>query len=173
MVIEIETDTADRTRDVGRALATLLQPRDTVVLTGDLGAGKTTLVQGIGRGLGVKDHVASPTFTLVREYAGRLDVAHVDVYRLDRVQDVVDLALDELGGPERVLLIEWGDVVQDLLPEDRLRVQLTTDRTDSETRRILITAQGWSWATRWERLEGALEPFRGIDGDAPTDEAAR
>jgi tRNA threonylcarbamoyladenosine biosynthesis protein TsaE len=173
MVIEIETDTADRTRDVGRALATLLQPRDTVVLTGDLGAGKTTLVQGIGRGLGVEDHVASPTFTLVREYAGRLDVAHVDVYRLDRVQDVVDLALDELGGPERVLLIEWGDAVTDLLPEDRLRVQLTTDRTDAETRRIVITAQGWSWATRWERLEGALEPFRGIDGDAPTDEAAR
>jgi tRNA threonylcarbamoyladenosine biosynthesis protein TsaE len=79
MVIEIETETADRTREVGRVLARLLQPRDTVVLTGDLGAGKTTLVQGIGRGLGVKDHVASPTFTLVREYAGRLDIAHVDV----------------------------------------------------------------------------------------------
>ena len=85
MVIEIEAKTADRTRDVGQALATLLQPRDTVILTGDLGAGKTTLVQGIGRGLGVVDHVASPTFTLVREYSGRLDVAHVDVYRLERV----------------------------------------------------------------------------------------
>jgi tRNA threonylcarbamoyladenosine biosynthesis protein TsaE len=173
MVIEIETDTADRTRDVGRAIARLLQPRDTVVLTGDLGAGKTTLVQGIGRGLGVQDHIASPTFALVREYAGRLDVAHVDVYRLDRVQDVVDLALDELGGPERLLLIEWGDAVQDVLPEDRLRVQLTTDRADAETRRIVITAQGLSWASRWERLEGALEPFRGIDRDAPTGEAAR
>lgn len=173
MVIEIETDTADRTREVGQALSALLLPRDTVVLTGDLGAGKTTLVQGIGSGLGVEEHVASPTFTLVREYAGRLDVAHVDVYRLERVQDVVDLALDELGGPERVLLIEWGDAVQDLLPEDRLRVQLTTDRSDTETRRILITAQGGSWAVRWERLEQALEPFRGIDGDGPADGAAR
>lgn len=172
MVIEIETETADRTRDVGRVIAGLLQPRDTVVLTGDLGAGKTTLVQGIGRGLGVKDHVASPTFTLVREYAGRLDVAHVDVYRLERVQDVVDLALDELGSPERVLLIEWGDAVQDLLPDDRLRVQLTTDRADAETRRIVISAQGRSWVARWERLEGAFEPFRAIDPDVPAGGAA-
>jgi tRNA threonylcarbamoyladenosine biosynthesis protein TsaE len=167
MVIEIETENADRTREVGHALASLLQPRDTVVLTGDLGAGKTTLVQGIGRGLGVEDHVASPTFTLVREYSGRLDVAHVDVYRLDRVQDVVDLALDELGGPERVLLVEWGDAVSDLLPEERLRVELTTARADTDTRRIVITPHGGSWVGRWERLEHALEPFRRHHTAAP------
>ena len=141
MRIELETATAERTRDLGAALATLLQPRDTVLLTGDLGAGKTTLVQGVGRGLGVEDHVASPTFTLVKEYTGRLDVAHVDVYRLERVQDVVDLGLDEIGGPDRVLLVEWGDAVQDLLPEDRLRVELTTEPAD-DGRRIVITPQG-------------------------------
>ena len=173
MVIELETENAERTREVGQALASLLQPRDTMVLTGDLGAGKTTLVQGIGRGLGVEDHVASPTFTLVREYSGRLDVAHVDVYRLERVQDVVDLALDELGGPERVLLVEWGDAVSDLLPEDRLRVELTTAGTDADTRRIVITLRGASWAGRWERLEHALEPFRRHDDDAGPGETAR
>jgi len=173
MIIEIETENAERTREVGRALASLLHPRDTVVLTGDLGAGKTTLVQGIGLGLGVEDHVASPTFTLVREYSGRLDVAHVDVYRLERVQDVVDLALDELGGPDRVLLVEWGDAVSDLLPEDRLRVELTTAKTDADTRRIVITPQGGSWASRWERLEHALEPFRKNDGNASVGETAR
>ena len=171
MVIEIETETADRTREVGQALASMLEPRDTVVLTGDLGAGKTTLVQGIGRGLGVDDHVASPTFTLVREYTGRLDIAHVDVYRLELVQDVLDLALDELGGPDRVLLIEWGDAVSDLLPDDRLRVELTTERVDSEARRIVITPQGRSWVARWERLEQVLEPFlgpgRAMDEAAP------
>ena len=172
MVIEIETETADETREVGEALASILQPRDTVVLTGDLGAGKTTLVQGIGRGLGVEDHVASPTFTLVREYTGRLDIAHVDVYRLERVQDVVDLALDELGGPNRVLLIEWGDAVSDLLPEDRLRVELTTEGAEADTRRILMTPQGGSWAVRWERLEQVLDPFRGPGGDRTLDEAA-
>jgi len=172
MVIEIETETADKTREVGEALASMLQPRDTVVLTGDLGAGKTTLVQGIGRGLGVEDHVASPTFTLVREYTGRLDIAHVDVYRLERVQDVLDLALDELGGPDRVLLIEWGDAVSDLLPEDRLRVELTTEGAEADTRRIVMTPQGRSWAVRWERLEQVLDPFRSPDGDRTLDEAA-
>jgi tRNA threonylcarbamoyladenosine biosynthesis protein TsaE len=172
MVIDIETETADETRAVGEALASMLQSRDTVVLTGDLGAGKTTLVQGIGRGLGVEDHVASPTFTLVREYAGRLDIAHVDVYRLERVQDVVDLALDELGGPDRVLLIEWGDAVSDLLPEDRLRVELTAQRTAAESRRIVMTPQGPSWAVRWERLEQVLVPFRGPGGERTRDEAA-
>jgi len=163
MDIELRTETADRTRELGQALAPLLRPRDTVVLTGDLGAGKTTLVQGIGRGLGVEDHVASPTFTLVREYAGRLDVAHVDVYRLERIQDVVDLGLDELGGPDRVLIVEWGDAVEDLLPADRLRVELTS--SDDDVRRLRIGAQGMSWAERWERLERATEPFRAsVDG---------
>jgi len=173
MRIELETGTADRTRDVGASLATMLQPRDTVILTGDLGAGKTTLVQGIGRGLGVEEHVASPTFTLVKEYGGRLDVAHVDVYRLERVQDVVDLGLDEVGGPDRVLLIEWGDAVQDLLPDDRLRIELTTEPIGEETRRIVLTPQGRSWALRWERLEQVLEEFRRPHGAAPVDEAAR
>jgi tRNA threonylcarbamoyladenosine biosynthesis protein TsaE len=158
MHIQLETETADQTRDVGQALATLLRPRDTLVLTGDLGAGKTTLVQGIGRGLGVQEHVASPTFTLVREYAGRLDVAHVDVYRLERVQDVVDLGLDEIGGPDRVLLVEWGDAIQDLLPADRLRIELITNG-DSETRRLTLAPEGRSWSARWERLEQALEPW--------------
>jgi tRNA threonylcarbamoyladenosine biosynthesis protein TsaE len=171
MRIELSTATADGTRDVGAALATVLQPRDTVVLTGDLGAGKTTLVQGIGRGLGVEEHVASPTFTLVKEYAGRLDVAHVDVYRLERVQDVVDLALDELGGRDRVLLVEWGDAVQELLPEDRLRVELTTGM-DDDTRRIVLTPHGRSWALRWERLEQLLEPLRRDDASGPVAEAA-
>ena len=169
MRIELETATAERTRDLGAALASLLQPRDTVLLTGDLGAGKTTLVQGVGRGLGVVDHVASPTFTLVKEYAGRLGVAHVDVYRLERVQDVVDLGLDELGEPDRVLFVEWGDVVQDLVPEDRLRVELTTGSADDH-RRIVITPQGRSWAARWERLEQVLDPFR--SDTTAVDEAA-
>jgi tRNA threonylcarbamoyladenosine biosynthesis protein TsaE len=155
MRIELRTETPEQTREVGGVLATFLGSRDTVILTGDLGAGKTTLVQGIGRGLGVEEHVASPTFTLVREYAGRLDVAHVDVYRLERVQDVMDLGLDELGGPDRVLLVEWGDAIEELLPGDRLVVELTTDGA-SETRRIAIVPQGRSWAARWERLEQAL-----------------
>lgn len=165
MRIELETRSADETRDIGQALASLLRPRDTIVLTGDLGAGKTTIVQGIGRGLGVEDHVASPTFTLVREYAGELDVAHVDVYRLERIQDVVDLAIDEIGGPDRVLLVEWGDAVQELLPADRLRVELTSGPADDDSRRIALTPEGPSWAARWERLEETLARSRAPGGD--------
>jgi len=165
MRIELRTETADETREVGRALAPLLHPRDTLVLTGDLGAGKTTLVQGIGQGLGVEEHVSSPTFTLIREYAGRLDVAHVDVYRLDRVQDVVDLGLDEVGGPERVLLVEWGDAVEDLLPGDRLRIELTAPEPDTEARRIVIEPNGGSWGARWERLEQVLRPWTDVADD--------
>ena len=165
MRIELRTRTADETREVGRTIAILLQPRDTVVLTGDLGAGKTTLVQGIGEGLGVHEHVASPTFTLIREYSGRLDVVHADVYRLERVQDVIDLGLDEVGPPERVLVIEWGDAVEDLLPADRLRIELTLPDPDDEARTISIEPRGASWAARWERLEQVVPG--GADQDPP------
>ena len=97
MLLELRAPTAEDTREVGEALSASLRARDAVVLTGELGAGKTTFVQGVARGLGIEDQVSSPTFTLVKEYRGILDIAHVDVYRLERVQDVVDLGLDELG----------------------------------------------------------------------------
>jgi tRNA threonylcarbamoyladenosine biosynthesis protein TsaE len=159
MRIELRTGTADETRAAGEALAGMLRARDAVILTGELGAGKTTLVQGIARGLEVTDAVASPTFTLIKEYRGRLDVGHVDVYRLDRVQDVVDLSLDELGDGEAVLLVEWGDAVEELLPADHLTVELTSVDAEEEPRRIVLTPAGRSWTERWERLEHALAPW--------------
>ena len=119
---------------MGEALAALLRPRDAVILTGELGAGKTTLVQGIARGLGVTDQVVSPTFTLVREYRGRLDIAHVDVYRLERIQDVMDLGLEELGDGEAVLLVEWGDAVEEVLPADHVTIELTGAEDDDARR---------------------------------------
>ena len=156
--LALRTGSADETRDVGDAIAPLLRQRDAVILTGELGAGKTTLVQGLARGLDVEEPVVSPTFTLVREYEGRLPVAHVDVYRLERVQDVVDLGLEELGNGDDVLLVEWGDVIEELLPGDRLRLELTV-LGDSEERLIGVSAVGWSWAERWAGVEAALEPW--------------
>ena len=157
MRIELRTTTADDTRAVGVALAGLFRPRDAVALTGELGAGKTTLVQGIARGLGVTDQVVSPTFTLVREYRGTdLEVAHVDVYRLDRVQDVMDLGLDELGDGEALLLVEWGDAVEALLPADHLTIELTTAPGSDDDRAIAVTPSGTSWDERAEHLEAVL-----------------
>jgi len=166
MRIELRTKNADDTRAVGAALAGLLRRRDAVALTGELGAGKTTLVQGVARGLGVDDQVVSPTFTLVREYRGAdLDIAHVDVYRLDRVQDVVDLGLEELGDGEALLLVEWGDAVEALLPPEHLVIELTTAPTDDgdgdgdDARVIAITPVGPSWDERGERLEATMAPW--------------
>jgi len=156
----VRAGTAQDTRGVGEVLAGVLRVHDVVSLTGELGAGKTTLVQGIAAGLGAQEHVASPTFTLVREYVtGRLPVAHVDVYRLERVQDVVDLALDELSGDDGVLIVEWGDAVEALLDEERLRVELTVADPDGEARRIALSARGESWRERWPALSAALEPW--------------
>ncbi len=153
--------TADDTRAIGRALAPVLRPRDAVALTGELGAGKTTFVQGVAEGLGVEDVVSSPTFVLVKEYVGRLTIAHADVYRLERIQDVVDLGLDEIADGEAVLLVEWGDAVEELLPSDRLRVELTgVDPTGVEgTRRIVVEAVGAGWVDRGPALATALAPW--------------
>lgn len=159
MRTEIRTATADDTRAAGRALAPLLRPGDALALTGELGAGKTTLVQGLAAGLGFDGHVVSPTFTLVREYRGRVPIHHVDVYRLERVQDVLDLGLDDATAEGGVLLVEWGDAVEGLLPAEHLVVTLTTVSVDDETRSILVEGVGPSWRLRWEQVERVLEPW--------------
>ena len=155
MELAIRAATADDTRDVGAALAAVLRSHDVVVLTGELGAGKTTFVLGSAGGLGATEHVASPTFTLVREYvSGRVPVAHVDLYRLEREQDVIDLALDELEDGERVLLVEWGDPVAELLADERLRIEFAADPDD--VRRITVATIGPSWEERADDLRIAL-----------------
>jgi tRNA threonylcarbamoyladenosine biosynthesis protein TsaE len=161
MRIDLRAETPEDTRNIGRAIAPLLQPRDAVALSGELGAGKTTLVQGIAVGLGVDEPVVSPTFTLVREYRGRLHLAHVDVYRLERIQDVMDLGLEEIGEGEAVLVVEWGDAIDVLLPTDRLDVELTTADPEarSETRRIVVEAGGPTWMPRWPGLAEAVSTW--------------
>ena len=157
MRIDLEARTADDTRAVGAALTELLRFGDVVALTGELGAGKTTFVQGAARGMGSTATVLSPTFTLVREYPdGRLPIHHVDIYRLERVQDVLDLGFEEMTDDGGVVFVEWGDAVEGLMPESYLKVELTSD-PHTEARRLELTGAGPAWAERWERLEHALE----------------
>lgn len=158
MQILLRAATVKDTRDIGGAIAEHLTAGDAIALTGELGAGKTTFVQGLAGGLGFAGAVVSPTFTLVREYrGGRLPVIHADVYRLDRVQDVVDLGLEEEadGG---VLLVEWGDAIEALLPPDHLVVELAVPG-EGEERSVRLSADGRGWSLRWERLERTLEPW--------------
>ena len=156
--IDIDTATPEDTRKVAEAVAELLVPGDVVSLTGDLGAGKTTFVQGAARGLGVTERVTSPTFVLVREYRGDVPVYHVDVYRLDRLQEVIDLGFDDLLDPRSVIFVEWGDAIEPLLPDEHLRVELRAG--EGEARRLSFSGSGTRWAGRWERMEGLLAPWR-------------
>jgi tRNA threonylcarbamoyladenosine biosynthesis protein TsaE len=155
---DVVTRAPEETQKVGAALAELLVPGDVVSLTGDLGAGKTCLVQGAARGLGVSDHVASPTFVLVREYGGVIPVYHLDVYRLDFLQEVLDLGFEDLLDPSGVMFVEWGDAIQTLLPDSSLEVELKVAEDDS--RRLRLRGRGPAWTPRWERLEGVLGAWR-------------
>jgi tRNA threonylcarbamoyladenosine biosynthesis protein TsaE len=156
--LDIVTRAPDETRKAGAALAELLVPGDVISLTGDLGAGKTAFVQGAARALGVGDPVVSPTFVLVREYRGDVPVYHVDVYRLDRIQEVLDLGFEDYLDPSGVVFIEWGDAIEALLPNEHLRVEITV--REDEVRRLGFAGRGSRWAARWERLESVLGPWR-------------
>jgi tRNA threonylcarbamoyladenosine biosynthesis protein TsaE len=133
------THSDEETRAFGEALGRRLGPGQVVCLIGPLGAGKTTLAQGIARGLEVEDVVNSPTFTLVQEYAGRLRVYHLDVYRLSGPEEAADLALDEMLGASGVVIIEWPERIAAALPPERLEVRL---EPQGDARRITTTAVG-------------------------------
>jgi tRNA threonylcarbamoyladenosine biosynthesis protein TsaE len=158
-VVQLATGSVDDTRKLGEALASVVRPGDLLVLAGDLGAGKTALTQGLARALGVAEPVTSPTFTLVHEYTGRVRVHHVDVYRLERLGELADLAIAELLDDGGVTVIEWGDAVAALLPPDHLEIRLTFGDGDDE-RRLALRAGGPGWAARWDALTRAVEAYR-------------
>ncbi|OKL55043.1 tRNA (adenosine(37)-N6)-threonylcarbamoyltransferase complex ATPase subunit type 1 TsaE [Bowdeniella nasicola] len=144
---------ADATRDFGARLARMLRPGDVIVLTGPLGAGKTTLTQGIGEGLDVRGRVTSPTFTISRIHpsrSGAPDLVHVDAYRLTGLLDLETIDLDA-SIPETITIIEWGEGLIDELGVDYL--QVTLDRSDDERRLATLTPVGARWeSVPWEEL---------------------
>jgi tRNA threonylcarbamoyladenosine biosynthesis protein TsaE len=130
--------TAEDTKVAGEEFARLLRPGDIVLLTGQLGAGKTTFVQGVARGLGVRERVTSPTFTMVREHAGvnDLDIVtlhHADVYRVGSIGEVQELALGELVEESAVALVEWGDIASSVFGRYVFLIAFLLDDGDGRT----------------------------------------
>ncbi len=156
-MIQLSTSSARETQEVASKIGALVEQGDLVLLVGELGAGKTTFVQGFGRALGVNEPITSPTFTLAREYDGRqLTVHHLDVFRLEQLDEVLDLALPELLDGPSVTLIEWGDAIIPALPGEYLEVRLEYGDDDDE-RVIGVHAVGARWLRREVELTRTLE----------------
>ena len=165
VLAEIRVPTAARMRDLGRRLAALLRPGDLVVLTGPLGAGKTTLVQGIGQGLGVRGPVTSPTFVIARVHpptgAGPA-LVHADAYRLGSRAEVDDLDLDA-DLESSVTVVEWGEGLVEELAESHLEVRITMAPAvadgplgPDEARTVRLTGRGERWSAEAESARLAL-----------------
>ena len=135
-----ETHSDEETRDVGRRLAALLPHHAVVALTGDLGAGKTTLSQGIveGRKAARAEDVSSPTFTLIHEYGEPASLYHIDLYRLATAEEARRLGLEDIFDQDALVLLEWGDRFPELLPTNTIRIHLSSG--DDETRTIVVTS---------------------------------
>ncbi|MDN5344783.1 MAG: tRNA threonylcarbamoyladenosine biosynthesis protein TsaE [Clostridia bacterium] len=154
-MVQIRLQDAGATRELGAALGRLLGPGDVLILRGELGAGKTTLAQGLARGLEVKATVTSPTFTLIQEHQGRLPFYHIDVYRLEGPAAALELGLDEYFYGQGVTAVEWGERLEGLLPPEYLDVYLAYDPAGGR----LAT-----FAARGPRYHCILEELRQIAG---------
>ncbi|MFF9195401.1 tRNA (adenosine(37)-N6)-threonylcarbamoyltransferase complex ATPase subunit type 1 TsaE [Streptomyces sp. NPDC014779] len=147
----VEVDSPERMQELGRRLAKLLRPGDLVMLTGELGAGKTTLTRGLGEGLGVRGAVTSPTFVIARVHPSLVDgppLVHVDAYRLGGgLEEMEDLDLD-VSLPDSVVVVEWGDGKVEELTDDRLHVLIhrVVGDTDDDRRTVVLHGIGTRWA---------------------------
>jgi tRNA threonylcarbamoyladenosine biosynthesis protein TsaE len=130
---QFETGSDEETRALGRQLAQMLPEQAVVLLIGDLGAGKTTLAKGIveGRNAAAADDVSSPTFTLIHEYGNPVTVYHVDLYRLETLEQARRLGLEELFDRPALTLIEWGERFPELLPSERIEIQINYASEDN------------------------------------------
>ncbi|MBT2569864.1 tRNA (adenosine(37)-N6)-threonylcarbamoyltransferase complex ATPase subunit type 1 TsaE [Planococcus sp. ISL-110] len=144
MMYTIMLNSPEETEAFAATLAQLLKPRDLLTLEGDLGAGKTTFTKGLAKGLGVQRMVNSPTFTILKQYSGRLDLNHFDVYRLENSDE--DIGFDEFFSSEAVSVIEWATFIEEYLPEERLEIKI--NRQSEQGRKIALHPIG----RRYENL---------------------
>lgn len=145
--LELFSASVEETKDIGRRIASLAKPGDVVLLKGNLGSGKTTLVQGAGDGLGVNERVISPTFNILKCYfRGRMPMYHIDGYRLE--DQNLDIGLEEVLYGNGLSFVEWPEFLEDILPEERL--EIAYEKLEGESRKLILEAKG-------ERVEALLE----------------
>ncbi|MEZ5321660.1 MAG: tRNA (adenosine(37)-N6)-threonylcarbamoyltransferase complex ATPase subunit type 1 TsaE [Microthrixaceae bacterium] len=155
-MIRLATHSPDETAALGAAVAARLRPRDVIVLTGGLGAGKTAFVKAVSAALGIVETVRSPTFTLLHRYEGVVPVQHFDVYRLGSADEAADLGIEELLDDDVVSFIEWGEQVIGALPGDFLHVTLRLGEGDDD-RFLEMVGLGRTWPTRLGAWTDVLE----------------
>ena len=137
----IETFSSEETAELGRKIGKIVQPGDIICLNGDLGVGKTVFTQGIADGLEIDDSICSPTFTLIQEYEqGRIPLYHFDVYRISGPWDMDDLGYEDYFFGNGVCLVEWGCLIEDLLPDNTIMITIEKDLEKGfDYRRITIS----------------------------------
>jgi len=134
----VRTNSTEETLQFSKELAQMLQPGDVITLEGDLGAGKTTFTKGLAVGLDINKNVSSPTFTIIKEYNGRLPLYHMDVYRLEDSYE--DLGFDEYFEGQGVTVVEWAHLIEEQLPNELLQIKITHGEENS--RILTITPKG-------------------------------
>ena len=122
--LEIISRSPEGTQKLGASIGKLAQPGDNLLLVGNLGAGKTCLTQGIARGLNIKEYAASPSFVIIRELKGRLPLYHIDFYRLDHLEEIAELGLDDYFYGKGVCVVEWAEKGLNLLPPEHLLIEI-------------------------------------------------
>lgn len=142
MKIFVISNSAEETKDLGAKLAKLLSPGDNIALTGDLGSGKTTFTKGLARGLNIKkpEYVNSPSFVLMKEYKGRANLYHFDLYRLDSLEDIEYIGMQEYLDGDGIVVIEWADKMKMFLPAGYLEISI--DIKAEEKRKFIFRPHG-------------------------------
>jgi len=156
VALEVRTDSDRATKALGEKLGRLLKSGDLVALTGALGAGKTCFTQGLAQGLGIKEAVTSPTFVLIKEYAGPISLYHFDAYRLNDPEEFLALGSAEYFAGTGVCVVEWADRVAETLPEDRIEVEIRYLPDNPEGRLIRLTGRGRRSQSVVEELKRGL-----------------
>jgi tRNA threonylcarbamoyladenosine biosynthesis protein TsaE len=150
--LAVRTRSADETVSLGRRVGGLLRPGEVLLLTGELGTGKTTFVRGLAVGLGIDEQPTSPTFTMMHVHeGGRYPLLHVDLFRCDSPRAVIELGLEELLDPPSVAAIEWGDKATPIVPVDFLELEFVWDAADEDVRTIHFRPSG-RWNERMREL---------------------